>query len=233
MSYLTTFRSYDSRDPILDITIWQAARATLAHPDLFPPTFIGSPALEQAYITGEIGWKNPSNEVIKEFEALWPSHNIACLASIGSGHEGVIQIERISVSGAVADAMTTNCEKIAQEVAYRFQGRNTYFRLNVEQGLQSMPSRPLTFPDIEAHARSYLGSPDTSNTLNLLVASLCQTIEMSPWTTTRDHFEKTIDGYISEYTKFAEDIQVAEVQLSVLEGVLLLKTIRVCNFPSK
>jgi hypothetical protein len=135
VSYLTTFRSYDSRDPSLDITIWQAARATLAHPDLFPPARIGPLAFEQVYITGDMGWKNPSNEVIREFEALWPSQNIACLASVGSGHEGIIRIEGPSGSEAVTNAMeriATDCEKIAQDVAYRFQGRNTYFRLNVE-----------------------------------------------------------------------------------------------------
>jgi hypothetical protein len=197
---------------------------------------IESAGLEQVYVTGELGWKNPSNEVIREFEALWPSQNIACLTSIGSGHEGPIQIEGSSVSKAVTDAMermATDCEKTAQEIAYRFQGRNTYFRLSVEQGLQqhSIP-QSLPLPQIEAHTRSYLRSPDTNKTLNLLVTSLLQTIEVSPWTTTRDHFEKTIDGYISEYTTFAEDIPVAAVQLLVLEGVLLLKTIRVCIFPS-
>jgi hypothetical protein len=193
-SYLTTFRSYDSRDRHLDITIWQAARATLAHPDLVPPTRIGAPGFEQVYITGEMGWKNPSNEIIREFEVLWPSQNIACLASVGSGHEGVIQIEGSSVSESVANAMeriAIDCEKIAEDVAYRFQGRNTYFRLSVEQGLQQRLARqPLTFAEIEAHTRSYLESPDINNTLNLLVASLLRTIEMSPWTTTRDHSRK-------------------------------------------
>jgi hypothetical protein len=131
------------------------------------------------------------------------------------------------------ERMATDCEKIAQEVAYRFQGRDIYFRLSVEQGLQQHPARqPLTLSQIEVHTRSYLRSPDTNKTVNLLVTSLLQTIEVSTWTTTRDLFEKTIDGYISEYTTFAEDIPLATVQLLVLEGVLLLKTIRVCISPS-
>jgi hypothetical protein len=202
---------------------------------LFPPAHIGSLAFEQAYVTGEMGWKNPSNEVIREFEALWPSQNIACLASIGSGHEGIIRIEGSAVSDTVTNAMeriATDCEKIAEGVAYRFQGRNTYFRLNVEQGLQKIAGHPLTLTDIEAHTMSYLRSTDANNTLNLLVTSLLQAIEVSPWTT-RDQFEKTIDGCISEYSQFAEAISVAVVQLSVLEGVLLLKTIRVCISPSE
>jgi hypothetical protein len=123
----------------MDIPIWQAARATLAHPDLVPPIQIGSQGFEQVYISGELGWKNPATEVIREFEVLWPSQNVACLASIGCGHEGVIQIEGSSLSDSVAKAMertATDCEKISEEVQYRFQGRKTYFRLNVEQGLQ-------------------------------------------------------------------------------------------------
>jgi hypothetical protein len=230
-SYLTTFRSYDSRDRHLDITIWQAARATLAHPDLVPPTRIGAPGFEQVYITGEMGWKNPSNEIIREFEVLWPSQNIACLASVGSGHEGVIQIEGSSVSESVANAMeriAIDCEKIAEEVAYRFQGRNTYFRLSVEQGLQQRLARQsLTFAEIEAHTRSYLESPDISNTLHQLATSLLQTIEVSPWTNTRDHFEKTIDTYISEYSQVMDGISVAGVQFVAQEGVLMLETLRV------
>jgi hypothetical protein len=197
---------------------------------------IESAGLEQVYVTGELGWKNPSNEVIREFEALWSSNNIASLTSIGSGHEGIIQINESSVSEAAADAMermATDCEKIAQEVACRFQGRDIYFRLSVEQGLQQQPARqPLTLSQIEAHTRSYLRSLDTNKTVNLLVTSLLQAIEVSSWTTTRDLFEKTIDGYIAEYTTFAEDIPVAAVQLLVLEGVMTLKTIRVCIFPS-
>jgi hypothetical protein len=204
--------------------------ATLAHPDLFPAARIGPTELEQVYISGEIGWKNPSNEVIQEFEALWPSQTIACLTSIGSGHEGVIQINGSSVSDTVADVterMATDCEKIAEEVAYRFQGRNTYFRLSVEQGLQTVPRRPLTIQEIETHTRSYLRTSDTRDTLDQMVMSLLHTIEVSAWTTTRDHFEATIDGYIFEYNQVVEDVSVAAVQLAAQEGVLLLETIKV------
>jgi hypothetical protein len=193
---------------------------------------IESAGLEKVYVTGELGWKNPSNEVIREFEALWPHQSIACLTSVGSGHEGVIQIDGSSVSEAAADAMermATDCQKIAQEVAYRFQGRDTYFRVCVEQGLQQNPARrPLELPEIEAHTRSYLRSPDTRNILERLVESLLCAAEVSPWTTTRDVFETAIDGYISEYSKVVDDIPVAMVKLSALEGVYLLNKIRVC-----
>jgi hypothetical protein len=53
------------------------------------------------------------------------------------------------------------------------------------------------------------------------------TIEVSAWTTTRDHFEATIDGYTSEYSQVVDDVSVAAVQLAAQEGVLLLETIRV------
>jgi hypothetical protein len=131
------------------------------------------------------------------------------------------------------ERMATDCEKIDQEVAYRFQGRNNYFRLSVEQGLQQRPTlEPLTLSQIEAHTRSYLRSLDTNKTVDLLVTSLLKAIEASSWITTRDIFEETINGYITEYTTFAEDIPVDAVRLVVLEGVMLLKTIRVCISPS-
>jgi hypothetical protein len=191
---------------------------------------IESAGLEKVYVTGELGWKNPSNEVIREFEALWPSQSIACLTSIGSGHEGVIQIDGSSAAAGAMERMATDCEKIAQEVMYRFQGRNTYFRVCVEQGLQQNAARrPLALPEIEAHTRSYLRSPGTKNILERLVESLLCAVEVSPWTTTRDLFETTIDEYISEYSKVVDDIPVAMVKLSVLEGVYLLNKIRVCT----
>jgi hypothetical protein len=140
-----------------------------------------------------------------------------------------------SISDAALSTMgriATDCEKIAQEVAYRFQGRNTYFRLSVEQGLQqNSDHKTLTLPDIESFTRSYLRSPDTSDTVNKLVSSLLHAIEVSAWTTTRHHFEATIDGYISEYSKVVDDVSVTSIQLAAQEGVLLLETIRVCILP--
>jgi hypothetical protein len=127
------------------------------------------------------------------------------------------------------ERIATDCEKIALEVAYRFQGRNTYFRLSVQQGLQQKLRRnPLTLAEIQSLTKSYLRSPDTSDTLNNLVSSLLRAIEVSAWTTTRDHFEATLDEYISAYNKLIEDISVASVELAVQEGVLSLETVRVC-----
>lgn len=227
MSYLTNFRSYESRDPPLDIPIWQAARATLSHPRLFPSTRIGPSNFEQVYVSGEIGWKNPSNEVIREFEALWPFQNIACFTSIGSGHEGVIQINGSSVSDFVAEAMgriATDCERIAQEIAYRFQGRNTYFRLSVEQGLQqSAHLHALTLPEIEAHTRSYLGLERTNNTLGSLVATLLHSVDGSGWTKTKDHFETTMEGFITEYSRFVDDIQWRQYNPRHMKGLFCSK----------
>jgi hypothetical protein len=189
---------------------------------------IDSHGLEQVYITGELRWKNPSSEVIREFEVLWPSQNIASLGSVGSGHEGV---NRIDESKAVADAMermSTDSEKVAEDIAYRFKGRNTYFRLSVQQGLQQNPAhRPLTLNEIEAHTRVYLRSADTKNILRRLVESLLHAIEVSPWTTTRELFEGEMDGYISEYSQFVDNISVATVQILAQEGLLLLEAIHV------
>jgi hypothetical protein len=236
MSYLTNFRSYDAGNQPIGISIWQAARATLAHPDLFPPTQISSDTGGQVYISGEIGWKNPVNEVIREFEALWPSQSIACVASIGSGHEGIVQLDESSAPRSIADAMkriASDCENIAEEVAYRFQGRNTYFRLNVQQGLQQgVNRRPVTLPDIQSFTKSYLKSTESKDILNKLVESLLHTIEVSPWTTTREQFETSLDRYISRYSELVESIPAVLVKLALQEGVLLLENIRVCWRPT-
>src|ERR1700750_2126522 len=83
-SYLIKFRSYDVRDgPTLNCPIWQAAYAALAYPDTLAPVKIGDGLVENICISGEIGWSNPTHEVIKEFEAQWPRERLACLTSIG------------------------------------------------------------------------------------------------------------------------------------------------------
>lgn len=212
--------------------IWQAARATLALPNLFPNVTIGPDLLQQVYISGEVGWKNPSNEVIREFEAYWPGQNIACLASVGAGHEGIIEINGSIGPASLNMAMeriAMDCERVAQEVGYRFEGRNTYFRLSVEQGLQkNTPHKPLTLDKIDTHTKAYLRSPGVTVSVNRLVASLLHAIEVSPWTTTRDHFDQSLKEYISGSMECVDRIPIEEVKLAAEEIVLTLELIRVC-----
>jgi hypothetical protein len=191
---------------------------------------VGDNLIEQFCISGEIGWSNPTQEVVKEFEANWPQQKLACLASIGPGHEDPVQIDTQDIAGTLDLAIgrvATDRERIAQDIAYRFHGRNMYFRLNVERGLQQ-DKKHVTLGDIETHTRNYLCSPGVTESVDKLTDTLLRTTDPLGWSTTTEHFEQSLDAYISDGQKWVEKIQSREIRTAAQEMVQTLEAIRVC-----
>jgi len=58
-------------------------------PILFKPIDIGN---KQPFIDAGLGCNNPSKLVLKEAQAIFPTHQIGCLVSIGTGQAEVISI---------------------------------------------------------------------------------------------------------------------------------------------
>lgn len=231
VGYLVKFRSYEVREgSAFNCPIWQAVRATLALPNLFPMIEIGQELLKQRYIGGGIGWNNPSNEVINEFEAVWKGQNMACLASIGTGHEGVIQIDPSAILGnfhLALERMVTDCERIAQDIGHRFREQNTYFRFSVEHGLQHNDRSPITPGEMEAHTRAYLNSPGVTFSVDTLVASLIQAIEAPEYHATGDYFKQVLNHYILSAQERLNNITIMEIHLPAQEAVATLQSIQV------
>jgi hypothetical protein len=206
-----------------------AAYAALAYPNTVAPVKIGDNLIEQICISGEIGWSNPTQEVVKEFEANWPGQKLACLTSIGAGHDNPIQIDADDVIGTLDVAIqrvATDRERIAQDIAYRFHGRNMYFRLNVEWRLQQ-DKKQITLGDIETHTRNYLCSSTVTESVNKLIDTLLRTTEPSQWSTTTENFEQTLDEYISEGQKWVDKVRPSAVKAGAQEVVRILEAIRV------
>jgi hypothetical protein len=201
----------------------------LAYPNTLAPILIGDGIIEQVYISGEIGTSNPSHEVVREFEARWPRERLACLASIGTGHDGPIQLDLEDVAITLDLAMervATDRERIAQDIAYRFHGRNMYFRLNVEREFQQ-DKKIITLGDIETHTSNYLSSPNVTESVDKLVDTLLRSTEPPEWSKTTEHFESTLDGYILDAQEWVEKIQSNEVKTTAQEVVRILEAIRV------
>ena len=85
--------------------------------------------------------------VLDEANALFGARQIGCLVSIGTGQAEVIGVKKPGlfqriIATDVIDALrdiTTDCEATHQEMLRLFANlRNTYFRLNVEQGMQGI-----------------------------------------------------------------------------------------------
>jgi hypothetical protein len=231
VAYLVKFRSYEVREgPTFNCPIWQAAYAALAYPNTVAPVKIGDNIIEQICISGEIGWSNPTQEVVKEFEANWPRQKLACLASIGTGYDGSVQIDAENLTGTFDLAMhrvATDRERIAQDIAYRFHGRNMYFRLNVEQGLHKH-KKQTNLADTKAHTGNYLCSPGVTESVDKLIDTLLRTTEPSEWPTTTEHFEQTIDAYILDGQEWVDKIQSSAIKAAARELIRILEVIRVC-----
>lgn len=143
------FRTYMVRESeSYNCPIWQAARATSAAPTFFKRIRIGQKGLEEEFVDGGLGCNNPVKQVLEEAEAVFGSDRcVACIISIGCGQAGVIglkspdafqralPLDLVSVLRKIA----TECETAAEEIERCFKGvPNVYFRLNVEQGMQSV-----------------------------------------------------------------------------------------------
>ena len=104
--------------------------------------------------------------VLDEAEALFGARQIGCLVSIGTGQAEVIDIKKPGlfqqiIPTDVIDALrkiTTDCEATHEAMLRRFANLpNTYFRLNVEQGMQGIElSKWEKLSNVEAHTAQYM-----------------------------------------------------------------------------
>ncbi|KAF9479446.1 FabD/lysophospholipase-like protein [Pholiota conissans] len=173
------FRTYPSRETHINCTIWQAARATSAAPTFFKRILIGR---DQPYVDGGLGYNNPCQTVLEEAHALFGDRQVGCLVSIGTGRAQAITIEQprwfqqvipTNVIEAL-QAITTDCEKTHQEIFHRFARLpSTYFRLNVEQGMQGKElSERDKLSTVEAHTVQYMKEREVQVKLASLVSAI-------------------------------------------------------------
>lgn len=161
------FRSYDTpNEPAIDCEIWEAARATSATLGIFKPMEIAIHGMKQPYIGGCSGNNNPTSLLFEEAKNFFPSRPIV-LISIGAGHPATIEIPQSPKPKAIATVMkgiATDCEKTHEDNVRRFQDTpNTYFRFNVQQGMQGLGHEDWSkLPNIRAHATNYVRTEDVN-----------------------------------------------------------------------
>ncbi|KAJ7033019.1 acyl transferase/acyl hydrolase/lysophospholipase [Mycena alexandri] len=171
------FRTYDSHETHTGCKIWEAARATSAAPTFFKRIEIGRG--QQHFIDGGLGSNNPSKVVLDEAKKVFPDRQIGCVVSIGTGQVGRISIDKPGffqrlIPTDVIEALqgiATDCEAKHEEMLALFDNSpNTYFRLNVEQGMQNIKlSEWEKLSNVEAHTAQYMRRKEVEKTLTLLV----------------------------------------------------------------
>ncbi|KAJ7033023.1 FabD/lysophospholipase-like protein [Mycena alexandri] len=170
------FRTYDSHETHTGCKIWEAARATSAAPTFFKRIKIGR---GQHFIDRGLGSNNPSKVVLDEAKRVFPNRQIGCIVSIGTGQGGIISIDRPGffqrlIPTDVIEALqgiATDCEAKHEEMLALFDNSpNTYFRLNVEQGMQNIKlSEWEKLSNVEAHTAQYMRRKEVEKTFTLLV----------------------------------------------------------------
>ncbi len=178
MNIPVLFRTYKSHETHSNCKIWEAARATSAAPTFFKRIEIG----RQPFIDGGLGHNNPSHVVLDEAFAQFGARQIGCLVSVGTGQAEVIGIKKPwlfqqIIPTDVIDALraiTTDCKATHEEMSRRFTNvPNTYFRLNVEQGMQGMElSKWEKLGNVEAHTVQYMRGNEVDEKLALLVNAI-------------------------------------------------------------
>ncbi|KAF9474132.1 FabD/lysophospholipase-like protein [Pholiota conissans] len=156
MSIPMRFRTYSSHETYTNCKIWEAARATSATPTLFKSIDLGR---QQLYVDAGMGCNNPTQMVLDEAAYLFGRRQIGCLMSVGTGRGQVIAIERPAIDIVdVLREITTDCEDMHQQMLRRFTNLpNTYFRVNVEHGMQGFDiSDWERLAKVEAHMAQYL-----------------------------------------------------------------------------
>ena len=170
------FRSYLSHETHSGCKIWEAARATSAAPTFFKHIKIGN---KQPFIDGGLGYNNPSKLVLDEAKVVFPSRQIGCLVSVGTGQAEIISIKKsgflqqlvpIDVMEALK-AISTDCEGTHEQMLLLFANLPTiYFRLNVEQGMQGIRlSEWEKLANVEAHTAVYMKKKKVNEKLTLAV----------------------------------------------------------------
>ncbi|KAH8831071.1 hypothetical protein DL96DRAFT_1811998 [Flagelloscypha sp. PMI_526] len=166
------FRTYRSRsNPSPDCTVCEAIRATTALPGLFNPIVIRDKHLSETFVGGELRWNNPTDELTKEAARVFEGRHVACIVSIGSGHPG-----HLSLAEGLADLfprIALDCERLSDDMERRFgNAPNVFWRLSVEQGLQSLAADLSNLDALVSHTYSYLQDARTHRDIDSLLVDL-------------------------------------------------------------
>jgi len=173
------FRTYPSRETHLGCKVWEAARATSAVPTFFKRLEIGN---KQPFIDGGLGHNNPSKLVLAEAKVVFPTCQIGCLVSIGTGQAEIISINKPGFLQQIFQtdvikalkAISTDCEATHEDMLLLFANSpNTYFRLNVEQGMQGIELFEWEkLANVGAHTVQYLRRNEMNEKLSLIANAL-------------------------------------------------------------
>ncbi|QRW02518.1 patatin-like phospholipase protein [Ceratobasidium sp. AG-Ba] len=188
MAHPTRFRTYQvDANPTPNCYIWQAARATSAAPTFFKPASIEEHGISMTFLDGGLRCNNPIRELLDEASSYKPfkGRPVSCILSIGTGKRGTASlsgagiIPKLQLLGVInmLKKIALDCEKVEQDVASQLKATpNTYFRFNVDHGLQKIGLQEWdAMDDLVQHTNAYKEGHDVSSAIDRAVSSLMRT----------------------------------------------------------
>ncbi|KAH8799506.1 hypothetical protein DL96DRAFT_1780444 [Flagelloscypha sp. PMI_526] len=171
-SHARLFRNYRSRINVSpDCTLWEAGRAATAMPDLFSPISIGPEYIGEVFVSGELGWNNPTDELTEEASLVFKDRHVSCIVNVGSGHPGHLSLSNGLVG--LFSRMAADCERASERMERRFMKvQSVYRRLSVEQGMQNLDVNLSNLHEVVSHAQSYLQGTHVTRRVDSLVMDL-------------------------------------------------------------
>jgi hypothetical protein len=143
-----------------DLTIWQAAMATLSVPLIFDSVKIGN----TSYVSDILSNSNPAARVISEARRLWPGAEDGCFVSVGS----FPRIVEASGAGNMAHMLKTMAtaaaeeESITRQAEFGASSKVAYFRFTVDNSIDRSALEEWKSPSLIAQrTENYLHSVRT------------------------------------------------------------------------
>ncbi|KAG6873558.1 hypothetical protein C0992_008647 [Termitomyces sp. T32_za158] len=196
MAHPRLFRSYEVRESQEhDATIWEVARATTAAPGFFKRIFMGTEPKEE-FVDGGLRYNNPTKEVFTEAQKVFGTErSISCILSIGTGHPDAISLKRSMFQRLdprnlmdVLVRIAQDCENVSNEFEEEYgkgdirkskKEKKTYFRLNVQQGLQHVSQTEwMKMGEVKSHTGQYMRDAEVSAKVNKVMNVLGRTRRM-------------------------------------------------------
>ncbi|KII83594.1 hypothetical protein PLICRDRAFT_444669 [Plicaturopsis crispa FD-325 SS-3] len=173
----TLFRSYENQqEPPINCMVWEAARATSATHELFKEIHIMTTAgVNEVFINGSYRCNNPTAVLLEEAAKIFPLEYLACVVSLGAGQLHPISFPKLPAQVLQAlSQLATDCEHTAEELLARFaKAPNTYYRFNVDQGMQEIESfHSDCLGQVVTHTTHYMRRTEVQQRIDLLINTL-------------------------------------------------------------
>ncbi|CCO32435.1 Calcium-independent phospholipase A2-gamma [Rhizoctonia solani AG-1 IB] len=162
-------------------TIWETLCATMAHPALFKAFEIDGPP-KWSFTGADLGCNNPLRHVLTEVKRVYKDRHVAAVLSLGTGHTNTIQVPNTywmrqslpAVAIAAMRSIAANTEAVAQEIARQLSStQGMYFRLNVDQGMQSVGIEKWEqMTEVAAHTRAYMGLAEIGQVMDQVAKAI-------------------------------------------------------------